>query len=140
MTPTAQKGTGGNNIKVWKFHHAADRTSCTKATASRFRLFLHAGPYWLLWSLRLLMAKRSRRRTVQFDTVRLRLVKIAARIVEMKTEIRVHLPTGTPDQAIIHPALGRLLRLICGAPGQRAPTVSQSRPPPTPPPRPPATS
>ena len=60
------------------------------------------GAYWLLWSLRSLMPERSRWRTVQFDTLRLRLVKIAARIVEMKTQIKAHLPTSAPDQAIIH--------------------------------------
>ena len=30
------------------------------------------------------------------DTLRLHLVKIAARVVEMKTMIRVHLPTSCP--------------------------------------------
>ncbi|MFC5316257.1 transposase, partial [Azospirillum rugosum] len=107
------RGQAENHIKAWKSHLAADRTSCTKATANQFRLFLHAGAYWLLWSLRSLMPKRSRWRSVQFDTLRLRLVKIAARIVEMKTQIKVHLPTSAPDQAIIHLALGRLPRLIC---------------------------
>ena len=107
------RGQAENHIKAWKAHLSADRTSCTKATANQFRLFLHAGAYWLLWSLRSLMPKRSRWRTVQFDTLRLRLVKIAARIVEMKTQIKVHLPTSAPDQAIIHLALGRLPRLIC---------------------------
>ena len=34
-------------------HLAADRTSCTKATANQFRLFLHAGAYWLMWSFAL---------------------------------------------------------------------------------------
>jgi hypothetical protein len=31
-----------NPIKSWKTHLAADRTSCTRATANQFRLFLHA--------------------------------------------------------------------------------------------------
>ena len=34
------------------------------------RLFLHAGAYWLLWSLRALMPKRSSWRVAQFDTLR----------------------------------------------------------------------
>ena len=59
-----------------------DRTSCPKATANQFRLFLHAGAYWLLWRLRTLMPKHSSWRVAQFDTLRLRLIKIAARIVE----------------------------------------------------------
>lgn len=33
--------------------------------------------------------------------------------MEMKTQIKMHLPTSAPDQAITHLALGRLLRLIC---------------------------
>ena len=63
----------------------ADRTSCTKATANQLRLFLHAGAYWIMWGLRMAAPKRSPWRAAQFDTLRLRLVKIAARVVEMKT-------------------------------------------------------
>ena len=99
-------------MKAWKAHLAADRTSCTKATANQFRLFLHAGAYWLLWSLRALMPKRSRWRVAQFDSLRLRLVKIAARVVEMTTRIKVHLPTSAPDQAVVRLVLGRLPRLV----------------------------
>ena len=107
-----RRGRAENHIKAWKTHLAADRTSCPKATANQFRLFLHAGAYWLLWSLRALMPKRSSWRVAQFDTLRLRLIKVAARIVEMKTKIKVHLPSSAPDQAIWHLALGRLPRLI----------------------------
>ena len=80
-----RRGAAENHIKAWKTHLAADRTSCTKATANQFRLFLHAGAYWLMWSLRSLMPKRSLWRVAQFDTLRLRLIKIAARVVELKT-------------------------------------------------------
>ena len=107
-----RRGQAENHIKAWKTHLAADRTSCPKATANQFRLFLHAGAYWLLWSLRALMPKRSSWRVAQFDTLRLRLIKTAARIVEMKTKIKIHLPTSAPDQAVWHLALGRLPRLI----------------------------
>jgi hypothetical protein len=107
-----RRGQAENHIKAWKTHLAADRTSCPKATANQFRLFLHAGAYWLLWSLRALMPKRSSWRVAQFDTLRLRLIKTAARIVEMKTKIKIHLPSSAPDQAIWHLALGRLPRLV----------------------------
>src|SRR5512132_3708568 len=46
------------------------------------------------------------------DTLRLRLIKVAARIVEMKTKIKVHLPTSAPNQSILHLVLGRLPRLV----------------------------
>jgi Transposase DDE domain group 1 len=107
-----RRGQAENHIKAWKTHLAADRTSCPKATANQFRLFLHAGAYWLLWSLRALMPRRSSWRVAQFDTLRLHLIKSAARIVEMKTRIKIHLPTISPDQAIWHLALGRLPRLL----------------------------
>jgi hypothetical protein len=107
-----RRGQAENHIKAWKSHLAADRTSCPKATANQFRLFLHAGAYWLLWSLRALMPRRSSWRLAQFDTLRLRLIKSAARIVEMKTRIKIHLPTSNRDQAIWHLALSRLPRLI----------------------------
>ncbi len=61
--------------------------------------------------LRVSMPKRSMWRVAQFDTLRLRLIKIAAR-VEMKTMIRVHLPTSCPAQDILRFALGRILRLV----------------------------
>ena len=106
------RGQAENHIKAWKNHLAADRTSCHEATANQFRLFLHAGAYWLLWSLRRLMPKRSAWRVIQFDTLRLRLIKIAARVVELKTQIKIHLPSSAPDQAIVHLALDRLPRLV----------------------------
>lgn len=64
------RGQTENYIKAWKNHFAADRTSSHTAEANQFRLFLHAGAYWLLWSMRRVMPKRS--------TLRLRLIKIAA--------------------------------------------------------------
>ncbi|SNS83266.1 Transposase DDE domain group 1 [Azospirillum sp. RU38E] len=62
---------------------------------------LHTGAYWLMWWLRSLMPRRSPWRTAQFDTLRLRLLKIAARIVEMKTRLRVHLPTACTVQPLL---------------------------------------
>jgi hypothetical protein len=111
-TPMPSAGGVHLTIKAWKTHLAADRTSCPKATANQFRLFLQAGAYWLLWSLRALMPRRSSWRVAQFDTLRLRLIKTAARVVEMKSKIKIHLPTSAPDQAVWHLALGCLPRLI----------------------------
>jgi hypothetical protein len=106
------RGQAENHIKAWKNHLAADRTSCHEATANQFRLFLHSGAYWLLWSMRRLMPKGSAWRVMQFDTLRLRLIKIAARVVELKKQIKIHLPSSTPDQAIFGIILNRLPRLV----------------------------
>ena len=106
------RGQAENHIKAWKNHLAADRTSCHSAEANQFRLFLHAGAYWLLWSMRRGMPKHSVWRVMQFDTLRLRLIKLAARVIELKTQIKIHLPSSAPDQAIFAMLLERLPRLV----------------------------
>ena len=105
------RGQAENHIKAWKAHLAADRTSCTNATANQLRLFLHAGAYWLMWTMRAALPRRSPWRRAQFDTLRLRLIKIAARIVEMKTRITVHLPSACPAAPIMRLLLERLPRM-----------------------------
>jgi hypothetical protein len=105
------RGQAENHIKAWKAHLAADRTSCTSATANQLRLFLHAGACWLLWTLRAAPPRRSPWRRPQFDALRLRLVKIAARVVEMKTRITVHLPSACPAAPVMRLLIERLPRM-----------------------------
>jgi hypothetical protein len=106
------RGQAENHIKAWKLHLAADRTSCCRAAANQMRLFLHLGAYWLMWSLRAAMPRRSCWRVAQFDTLRLRLIKLAARVEVLKRKVRLQLPRATPDQAIFTWVLARLPRLI----------------------------
>jgi Transposase DDE domain group 1 len=107
------RGQAENHVKAWKRHLAADRTSCSKATANQVRLMLHTAAHWLLRSLRSLMPRRSTWRVAQFDTLRLRLVKLAARVVALKTRIMPHLPSACPAQAILRLVLERMPRLTC---------------------------
>src|SRR5688572_20313192 len=79
-----------------KRHLASGRTSCSKATANQFRLVLHTAAYWLLHTLRRLAPKVSFWREAQFDTIRLALIKVAGRITEMATRIKVALPSSYP--------------------------------------------
>ena len=65
-----------------------------------------------MWSLRTLMPRRSRWRTAQFDTIRLRLIKLAVRIEVLKTQVRLHLPQVMPDQALFALLLTRMRRLV----------------------------
>ena len=44
--------------------------------------------------------------------LRLRLIKLAARVVELKTQVKIHLPSSAPDQAIFAMLLDRLPRLV----------------------------
>jgi hypothetical protein len=49
---------------------------------------------------------------MQLDTLRLRLVKIATRVVELTTQLKIHLPSSAPDRAIFAMLLDRLPRLV----------------------------
>jgi hypothetical protein len=93
------RGRAENLIKAHKLHLASDRTSCSKATANQFRLVLHTAAYWLLHTLRGLAPKRSFWRDAQFDTLRLALIKVAARVTELATRIKVALPSSYPYRA-----------------------------------------
>ena len=90
------RGQAENLIKAHKLHLVSDRTSCTKATANQFRLLLHTAAYWLLHTLKGLASKTSFWRNAQFDTIRLAFIKIAARVTELVTRIRVSLPSSYP--------------------------------------------
>ena len=90
------RGQAENLIKAHKLHLASDRTSCSKATANQFRLLVHTAAYWLLHTLRGLAPKTSFWRNAQFDTIRLALIKVAGRVTEMVTRIKVALPSAYP--------------------------------------------
>jgi hypothetical protein len=109
----ARRGIGGNAgttaAETWD---RSPRSAIGLGLATQFRLFLHSGAYWLLRSMRRVMPKRSTWRVMQFDTLRLRLIKIAARVVELKTQLKIHLPSSAPDQAIFATLLTRLPRLV----------------------------
>ncbi|MBI1775047.1 MAG: transposase [Proteobacteria bacterium] len=62
---------------------------------------------WLLHTLRAAAPKRSSWRTAEFTTLRLRLIKLAARVAEGVARIRVWLPTACPDAAIFRLLAGR---------------------------------
>jgi hypothetical protein len=92
------RGQAENLIKAHKLHLASDRTSCSKATANQFRLLVHTAAYWLLHTLRGLAPKASFWRDAQFDTIRLALIKVAGRVTELATRIKVALPSCYPHQ------------------------------------------
>jgi hypothetical protein len=94
------RGQMENLIKAHKRHLASDRTSCTSALANQFRLVLASVAYVLMHGLRAAAPKRSFWRTAQFDTLRRRLLKLGARVIEKATRIKVILPAACPDKAI----------------------------------------
>ena len=105
------RGQAENLIKAHKLHLASDRTSCTKATANQFRLLIHTAAYWLLLSLRGLAPRNSFWRDAQFDTIRLCLIKVAGRVTELVTRIKIALPSAYPYQIGFATLAGRIATL-----------------------------
>jgi hypothetical protein len=105
------RGQAENLIKAHKLHLSSDRTSCRKATANQFRLLIHTAAYWLILSLRGLAPRTSFWREAQFDTIRLCLIKVAGRVTEMVTRIKIALPSAFPYQAGFANLAGRIAKL-----------------------------
>lgn len=93
------RGRRENLIKDMKLYTRSDKTACHRWEANQFRLFLHMGAYWLLHSVRLAASRKSRWRGATFETIRTIFVKIAARVEELKTRIRLSFPTHLPQAA-----------------------------------------
>jgi hypothetical protein len=103
------RGQAENLIKLHKAQLASDRTSCHSATANQVRLVLHTAAYWLMHTLREAVPKTSTLAKAEFTTIRERLLKVGARVIEHIARIRVHLPTSCPEQAVFAAAAAALI-------------------------------
>jgi hypothetical protein len=101
------RGEMENFIKLHKAQLASDRTSCRDPRANQFRLIIHTAAYWLMLAVRKAVPRRSALYRCEFSTLRLRLIKIAARVVEGAARIRISLPSAYPDAALFRHLVGR---------------------------------
>lgn len=95
------RGSMENLIKDMKLYTRSDKTACTRWQANQFRLFLHMGAYWLLHSLRRAAPKRSIWRAATFETIRRTFVKVAVRVEQMKSRIKLAFPASYPHRATL---------------------------------------
>jgi hypothetical protein len=93
------RGDCANRIKDFKNALAADRLSDHRFWANQFRLLLHAAAYWLLDTLRRWLATTEAAR-FQFDTLRLRLLKIGGRVRELAGRVRLALASSHPAEPL----------------------------------------
>jgi hypothetical protein len=105
------RGRMENMIKDHKLYTKSVRTSCHRWEANQFRLFLHTGAYWLLHQLRQAAPRRSRWRGATFETLRRTFLKIAVRIEELKSRIKIALPSAYPYQPDLILIAGRITAL-----------------------------
>jgi len=98
-----------NRIKLHKAQLASDRMSCHSATANQVRLALHTAAFWLMHAVRAAIPQANPLANCEFATIRERLIKIGARVIEHIARIRIQLPTSCPEGALFRTvALGLL--------------------------------
>ena len=94
------RGQMENYIKDHKRFLHSDRLSCHKFESNQFRLFLHSAAYVLMHTLRKKGLRGTAWSRAQFDQIQLQVLKVGARVEELKTKIRFHLPSSFPLQAL----------------------------------------
>jgi hypothetical protein len=77
-------------IKEHKCHLFSDRLSCRGQLANQFRLMLHSAAYVFMHRLRERLLAGTRLARATFQTIRLRLFKLSARVEVKKTIARFH--------------------------------------------------
>ena len=91
------RGQAENLIKLHKTQLASDRTSCRSPLANQVRLVLHTGAYWMMLAVRDAIPRPQALATAEFTTLRMCLIKIAARITETATRVRIAFATCCPE-------------------------------------------
>src|SRR6202049_1336758 len=95
------RGQAENLIKLHKAQLASDRTSCRSPLANQMRLILHTAAYWLMLTVRDAIPKGHALTTAEFNTLRQRLLKLGARVIEMASRVRLAFAAACPDATLI---------------------------------------
>lgn len=90
------RGNAELYIKDHKLYLKSDRTSCHRFSANQFRLLLSSAAYVLIHALKTNILKTTQWGNATIETIRLKLFKIGARVRQLKTRIKVELPTSCP--------------------------------------------
>jgi Transposase DDE domain group 1 len=93
-----QRGDMENRIKEQQLDLFADRTSCHRFLANQFRLFLSSAAYVLVQALRRMALQQTDLEKAQVGTIRLKLLKVAARVVITARRVVFHLASSYPFQ------------------------------------------
>jgi hypothetical protein len=102
-----QRGEAENRIKEQQLDLFADRTSCHRFLANQFRLLLSSAAYVLVQALRRTVLSGTELARAQVGTIRLKLFKVAARVVLTARRVVFHLASSYPYQALFREAFSR---------------------------------
>lgn len=102
-----RRGQMENRIKELKNGLYMDRTSCSSFLGNQFRVFLTLATFLLFQEIRRNPAE-SELETAQVETLRLKLLKIGARVKETVRRIKISFASSFPLQNLFWDLLGRL--------------------------------
>ena len=105
------RGQMENFIKDHKIALRSGRTSCHSFIANCFRLMLHSASYVIMHTLREKALAGTSLANAQFDTIRLKLLKIGAEVRELKTKLHFVLPASCPVKDIFATMLRNIVLL-----------------------------
>jgi len=103
-----QRGEAENRIKEAQIGLFATRTSCQHFAANQLRVLLAALAYVLIERLRALGLKGTELATAQIDTLRIKLLKLAAVVTRNSRRIRLYLASNWPSAPIFAQAMRAL--------------------------------
>lgn len=102
------RGEMENRIKEQQLCLFADRTSCSRMLANQLRLLLSTFAYTLLDGVRRLGLIGTEWAAARVDTIRLKLIKIAARVRVTARRVVYHLASSCPAESLFRQVLSRL--------------------------------
>ena len=97
---TAELSPAENLIKLHKAQLKSDRTSCRSPLANQMRLILHTAAYWLMLTVRDVVPETHALAKAEFATLRLRVLKIGARIRETAHRVRIAFAAACPEASL----------------------------------------
>lgn len=102
------RGHMENESKDHTLSLKSDRTSCHRFEANQMRFFLHSAAYRLLDTLRREVVRTTPWACATMETLQLRLLKLGARVQEVKDRLTIALPSSCP----VAPVLRRCITLL----------------------------
>jgi hypothetical protein len=103
------RGQAENLIKRHKSQLASDRTSCRSPLANQMRLILHTTAFWLMRIIRDAIPKHDALASGEFSTIRLRLLKVAVRVREAGTRIKLAFAANCPNAGLFRDLICSLI-------------------------------
>lgn len=92
-------------IKDHKLYLQSDRMSCNSFLANQMRLVLHSAAYVLMHALQKEILKGTEYATATMKTIQLKIIKVAARVKELGTKIKIELPLNFPTKEVFQKSL-----------------------------------